>query len=331
MTVAYESLIRALETESYLQLRATLEHSSAHDIVETALLIGPLRTLELAYRSDPQFAFRPAMSSPLLSAISAPGPMFASPPDPMSVTMRIMATSVYHEIMPLIGAPPTALAQHEVVALQPQISHAMAASEHVRITRDVTRTLPVPGSPPRLTDGDYAAVAQRHNVDVAAVKAIAAQESRGEGFDANNRPKILFEGHQFRKHSKHLFDRTHPHLSMVYGHQRVFYRWQQYPHLCEALLLDHVAACKAASWGKFQVMGFNHSGWPDVLSFVTAMYESEANHLKSFEAYCSERHIWNAMRRKDWSAVAKAYNGSDAGANDYARSVAGHYAAAGGR
>ena len=89
------------------------------------------------------------------------------------------------------------------------------------------------------------------------------------------------------------------------------------------------AALKAASWGKFQVLGSNHDGWPDVRSFVAAMFVSEANHLKAFEAFCSKRHLFEKTRRKDWTGFAVGYNGQ--GQTGYADDIAAAYHRAGGR
>lgn len=97
----------------------------------------------------------------------------------------------------------------------------------------------------------------------------------------------------------------------------------------EALLLDQDAALKAASWGKFQVLGRYHSGWADVRSLVAAMYVSEANHLRSFEAHCNASNLFGAVRTKDWLAFARGYNGPRQ--QGYDRRIAQAYAAAGGR
>ena len=329
MSVDYGLLMSALDAESYPRLADQLRLSSLADTIEIALIAGPYRTLELAYRSDRRFKLRAPFTSPMPWKIVAP-PLACFPDDMLVHWLDTLATRVYHSSMSGQGTL-TAATIHDVLARQMKLSADLVAAEHVRVTRNVTGTLPqVSGVPLRITDADYAAVAARHNVQAAAVKAIAEVESHGDGFDADNRPKILFEGHQFRKHTHHAYDRTHPHLSMPYGQQRAFYRWQQYPHLFEALLLDPVAALKSASWGRFQIMGFNHTGWPDVTSFVQAMFESEVNHLKAFEAYCTERHIWTPMRSGNWAAVGSAYNGADSGANAYAGKAAAAYARAGG-
>ena len=151
---------------------------------------------------------------------------------------------------------------------------------------------------------------QRPTYDLDAIKAVAEVESGGRsGFDDKYRAKILFEAHHFRKHTRQLFDLTHPHLSCSRVLARKYYAWDQYSRLYEAMVLDPVAAIKACSWGKFQVLGSNHSGWPDPLSFARAMQQSEENHLKSFEGYCSDNKLITHIKNKDWAKFAAGYNG----------------------
>ena len=77
-------------------------------------------------------------------------------------------------------------------------------------------------------------------------------------------------------------------------------------------------------------MGFNHSGWKDVMSFAVAMFESEQNHLKAFEAYCVDHGVFPKLKRKDWAATAKAYNGKDYEAGHYDTKLQAAYTRLGG-
>ena len=45
----------------------------------------------------------------------------------------------------------------------------------------------------------------------------------------------------------------------------------------EAAHLNRIAALKSASWGKFQLMGFNYKlcGFNSLQAFVNAMYKNE--------------------------------------------------------
>jgi N-acetylmuramidase len=146
---------------------------------------------------------------------------------------------------------------------------------------------------------------------VAAIKAVAKVESGGTiAFDTQYRARILFEAHQFRKYTTREFDVTHPHLSCNSVLAKKYYKWDQYNRMYEALVLNPVAAIQACSWGKFQVMGFNHNGWPDPVSFARAMQVSETNQLKAFEEFCKANGTIPHLKNKDWVKFATAYNGS---------------------
>ncbi len=85
--------------------------------------------------------------------------------------------------------------------------------------------------------------------------------------------------------------------------------------------LDRTAALESASWGAFQIMGFNHAnaGYPgSVDSFVEAMKVSEYNHLAAFVAIVSHNgRLLRSIRKKDWTTFARHYNGSNYADNQY--------------
>jgi hypothetical protein len=93
-------------------------------------------------------------------------------------------------------------------------------------TRDVTDTLPAPNhSAPRLSEQDYATAATEMGIEAAAIHAVAQVEAGGRtGFDDQGRPKILFEGHLFRKFTGMKYDLTYPWLSKKYPASRDFYK-----------------------------------------------------------------------------------------------------------
>ena len=179
--------------------------------------------------------------------------------------------------------------------------------------------LPPPNpAAPALNEADYKSAAESLGVEVAVIKAVSEVESSGKGFDSKGRPKILFEAHWFHKFTNGKFHSKYPHLSQpTWALGKKYYSLDQWQRLTEAMNLDLEAAWKSASWGKFQVMGFNHSGWAKVKDFVFAMFESEAQHLKSFLAYCKDRSLVTHLKHKDWATFALGYNGSGYAANKY--------------
>lgn len=162
-----------------------------------------------------------------------------------------------------------------------------------------------------LSDADIAAAAAELGIEVAVIYAVDEVESRGKGFLPDTRPQILFERHVFSRRTHRAFDALHPGISHPsaggYGQTGA----HQYTRLHEAIALDRDAALRSASWGRYQVMGFNAElcGWPDVESYVADACKSEAEHLRAFIGYCRERGIVGYLRSHDWRAFTSAYNG----------------------
>ncbi|MFC3173127.1 N-acetylmuramidase domain-containing protein [Novosphingobium bradum] len=178
------------------------------------------------------------------------------------------------------------------------------------------------GNPAPLTPTDFAAAAAALGCTAAAVRAVVAVESRG-GFLADGRPRILFERHKFSAFTGHAFDDSHPAVS---ARQPGGYLGgaREYDRLGEALALDRLAALKAASWGAFQIMGFNHAaaGFRDVESFVAAMVSGHAAQLRAFVAFIRAQGLADALARADWPVFARAYNGPAYAAHAYDTRIA---------
>ena len=172
----------------------------------------------------------------------------------------------------------------------------------------------------KLTDVDYNKAAIILGVDVATIKAVAEIESKGEGFLNNGKPKILFEGHWFSKFTGGAHDKDNPTISYkTWTKKNYLGNEKEYSRLNAAISLDKAAALKSASWGKFQIMGFNHKqcGYQDVESFVTDMYKSEHYHLMAFVRLIKSMK-WDAqLKAKDWKGFAKKYNGPGYEKNKY--------------
>lgn len=70
-----------------------------------------------------------------------------------------------------------------------------------------------------LSDTDFQNAAKQlgSGISVNVIRAFAPVESGGRsGFGPAKLPIIAFEGHQFRKYTKHIYDQAHPLLSYVY-------------------------------------------------------------------------------------------------------------------
>lgn len=172
----------------------------------------------------------------------------------------------------------------------------------------------------KLSEADFLRAATELGVEVAAVKAVSAVESAGSGFLDGGRPKILFEGHWFSKFTKHKYDTSHPTLSYKKWTKQHYQGGAlEYGRLDVAKTLDKEAALKSTSWGKFQIMGFNHklAGYATVTAFVDDMKKSEGAQLLAFVKFIKSTKLDTALKAKDWAAFAKGYNGSAYAKNQY--------------
>lgn len=156
--------------------------------------------------------------------------------------------------------------------------------------------------------------AKELNVEPAALQAFKIVESGGRtGYLPDGRPQLLFESHSFHNETNGIYDDIYPNLSTDswvknYGASGA----HQYERLLQAISLNREAALKSASWGAFQIMGFNYknAGYKDVESFVADMVESEEHQFDAFITFITNINVLAAIRKKDWNTAARLYNGS---------------------
>ncbi|HEY5809977.1 MAG TPA: N-acetylmuramidase family protein, partial [Povalibacter sp.] len=173
----------------------------------------------------------------------------------------------------------------------------------------------------KISDETWHALAKTLDVEAAAMRAVATVESAGDGFLAppSELPKVLFEGHAFHRLTQGRFDARHPTLSYPKWTKKHYAgtgtgEWQR---LNSACALDRGAALQSASWGAFQIMGFNYAlcGFADVEAFVSAQRSGAPQQLDSFTKFISRQVFLTALRTLDWKKFAAAYNGPGYAAN----------------
>lgn len=176
----------------------------------------------------------------------------------------------------------------------------------------------------KLTEQDYRNAAKILSCDVATIKAVAEVESRNGGFNKDGTPKILFEGHWFwrltkGKHGKNSY--SYPKWV------RTYYNLNQHKRLGKAAEKDRQAALQSASWGLFQIMGFNYKkcGYKSVQHFVNAMYHSEGMQLVAFCNFIKNSNLDDELRSKQWAKFAYRYNGPGFKKNKYDEKLAKAY------
>ena len=133
----------------------------------------------------------------------------------------------------------------------------------------------------RLIDEDFTQVAELLGCEPAALKAVQQVETGGRGgFFSPGRPAILFEGHIFWTQLKKRGSNPEDYVK---GNENILYpKWEkghykggigEYDRLEQARKINREAADASASWGMFQIMGFNYAacGEESIESFVRSM------------------------------------------------------------
>lgn len=183
-----------------------------------------------------------------------------------------------------------------------------------------------------LEENDLINFAVKHELQLAAVKAVNEVESSGKGFLIDGRPKILFEGHVFwRELKKRGID---PKTISNFSNADVLYpSWtkqhylggiREYERLEKAKGLGDSkkykeAALASCSWGSYQIMGFHAEalGYASVQQFADEMAGHERNNLEAFGKYLQTYGCMKHLRNLDWTKFAECYNGPAQALNHY--------------
>jgi len=171
-----------------------------------------------------------------------------------------------------------------------------------------------------LTEDDFLEAAILLGCDIAAVKAVCEVEAPKGGFLKSGEPTVLFEAHHFSRLTSHAYDDSHPNISSRTWNRSLYKGGQrEHDRMARAVKLNRDAALQSASWGKFQIMGFNFEDclFPRLQDFINAMYRSEGEHLKAFIGFVKTNNLDVALRKHKWATFARGYNGSGYAANKY--------------
>ena len=169
-----------------------------------------------------------------------------------------------------------------------------------------------------ITESQLVDLAKQYDIELASLKAVLEVESRGDGFDDDGYPTVLYEGHQFHKFTNGIFSTSHPDLSYK-SWTKKYYKYSQIERIDAAGELDAKAALMSTSWGSMQVMGFNYKicGYNTVEEFVVAMFQSEYNQIKAGLDYIKNTGLMDEIKSKSWRAFARGYNGPRYAKNNY--------------
>ena len=182
-----------------------------------------------------------------------------------------------------------------------------------------------------LKESDVRQAAEILGTDVATIKAVIRVESAGSGYLKDGRVLILFERHIFNR----LLDKKNPAAATrargeaphICNPKSGGYigRTGEYPRLARAMSIDGEIGMMSASWGLFQIMGFNYAeaGFASIHEFVDAMKESEGKQLQAFAHFVkANKTMHAALKKQDWATFAKLYNGPAYAKNNYDKKLA---------
>lgn len=177
------------------------------------------------------------------------------------------------------------------------------------------------------TEDDFREAARLLDVEVAVVKTVAEVESGNKcGFVADGKPAILFEGHVFWRKLEEAG--LNP-AKFVAGNENVLYpKWTkahykggtgEYERLAKAMMIHKPSALESASWGAFQIMGFNYRqcGCENVLDFVKRMQSGCRCQMLLWVEFIKRSGMQAYLQRRDWERFARAYNGKGYKKNQY--------------
>ena len=181
----------------------------------------------------------------------------------------------------------------------------------------------------KLTNDRIAEIARENNLPPAALLAVKLVESGAKsGFLDSGKPQILFEGHVFYKYLKanvKTLDVTE--LCKLYPNI-VYPKWdksqykggeKEWDRMEQAREINTKYANYSASWGMFQIMGFNFRkcNCSSIDDFVKKMNESQEQHLNLMLAFLENSNLIEPLRNRQWATFAKGYNGSGYAQNKY--------------
>ena len=187
-----------------------------------------------------------------------------------------------------------------------------------------------------LTNEQIKDLANKHDIEYAALKAVVEVEASGKGF-IGDVPKILYEPHIMHRlltKKNYITIRN----NLMKAHPNLCYpRWGTYKYGAESIQhkrleiasqFNRDTALESCSWGLGQVMGFHWKslGYESLQAFINDMYESEAKQLEAMIRFIRVNGLLLALKNKDWVKFARGYNGSGYAKNKYHIKLANAYA-----
>lgn len=176
------------------------------------------------------------------------------------------------------------------------------------------------GAAKHLDDIDLPRIGHEIGVGEDEIHAILDVESSGSGFDAEGRPKALYEPHVAWRNSSGVIRDRLVAKGLAYPNQgEKPYPRDSYPRILEAQAIDETVALKATSWGLGQILGenFKAAGYATVQEMVQACMDDEENHLEMMVRFLRANHLDDDLRNHQWVPLARGYNGPKYAMHNY--------------
>lgn len=162
---------------------------------------------------------------------------------------------------------------------------------------------------------DCISVADELGLDPKVILAVANVESRG---DLN---AFLYEPHVFSRLTMHRFDEGYPEISYpVWDRNRYpktkLARQIQFDKACQ---IEPLKAFESASWGLFQIMGFNYMycGYVSALVMSTDLRAGIPQNVTALGKIIRTMRLVETLKAKEWDKFARVYNGPGYKLNHY--------------
>lgn len=167
----------------------------------------------------------------------------------------------------------------------------------------------------QITRTECEACADSLGISPELVQTVARVESQGD------LSAFLFEPHVFSRLTNHKYDATHPDVSYP-NWDRTKYPSRKENRLIQlgkAIRLEPLKAYEAASWGIFQIMGFNYkdAGYTSALSMSQDLQSSVVANINAFGNMLRKMGLIDTLRNKEWEKFARVYNGPGFKLNNY--------------
>ncbi len=179
-----------------------------------------------------------------------------------------------------------------------------------------------------LTEDDFKIVAEELGVEVAAIKAVVKIEAgpKLEGFWAPGVPVVNYAQSLFNKYKAKTKGRKMKDAKVPSG--LTGYALKEWTSLTNARKINADAADMGSYWGMFQIGGFNYKlcGCQSVEEMVEKVCDSEFSQLEMFAVFIRNSGMLEALKKKDWAAFARQYNGPSYAKRGYHTRMAKEYA-----